>query len=81
MHIKFVSPLNSWNLFTGWFQALDITIKDCGIMGIPFVLRSGESWIKNNDSDFYISVEAEKKPRKVPKFCFIKYDIHMVITL
>ena len=49
------------------FQALEITIKDSGIMGIPFVLRSGESWIKNNDSDFYVSVEAEKKPKKVPK--------------
>lgn len=46
-------------------QSLEIVIKDLGIIGIPFVLRSGDTWIKNNGSDFYISLEAEKKkPRQ-----------------
>jgi hypothetical protein len=25
---------------------------------MPFVLRSGEKWIKNNDSDFYLDFSA-----------------------
>jgi hypothetical protein len=54
------------------FQALEVTIQDSGIIGIPFVLRSGESWIKNSGSDFYISVEAVKKPKKVYKSFFNK---------
>lgn len=46
------------------FQALEIRISDSGIIGIPFVLRLGDSWIKNSGSDFYISLKADKKVKK-----------------
>lgn len=53
--------------FTGdsSLQSLQMVIKDTGIIGIPFVLRSGDAWIKDNGSDFYISLMADKKSRKV----------------
>lgn len=37
-------------------QVVEIELDDGGYRGIPFVLRSGETWIKNNDSDFYLDL-------------------------
>lgn len=34
-------------------------------MGMPFVLRRGESWVNNKDSDFYVEFTEPKKPIKV----------------
>ncbi|CAN6164009.1 unnamed protein product [Urochloa humidicola] len=36
------------------YQVVEIELDDGGYKGMPFVLRSGESWIKNNGSDFYL---------------------------
>eukprot|EP00249_Psilotum_nudum_P023740 c28967_g1_i1 orf=621-4901(-) len=35
-------------------QSLEICISDSGFLGIPFVLRSGEQWLNNSGSNFYI---------------------------
>ncbi|CAL5038507.1 unnamed protein product [Urochloa decumbens] len=37
-----------------YYQVVEIELDDGGYKGMPFVLRSGESWIKNNGSDFYL---------------------------
>lgn len=36
------------------YQVVEIELDDGGYKGMPFVLRRGETWIKNNDSDFYL---------------------------
>lgn len=36
------------------YQVVEIELDDGGYNGMPFVLRSGETWIKNNGSDFYL---------------------------
>nr|TKW21402.1 hypothetical protein SEVIR_4G161000v2 [Setaria viridis]TKW21403.1 hypothetical protein SEVIR_4G161000v2 [Setaria viridis] len=36
------------------YQVVEIELDDGGYKGMPFVLRSGETWIKNNGSDFYL---------------------------
>ncbi|WVZ77602.1 hypothetical protein U9M48_025453 [Paspalum notatum var. saurae] len=38
------------------YQVVEIELDDGGYKGIPFVLRSGETWIKNNGSDFYLDL-------------------------
>ncbi|KAL3680910.1 hypothetical protein R1sor_023866 [Riccia sorocarpa] len=42
-------------------QSLEITIGDAGYIGMPFVLKCGGNWYKDNGSDFYISLQQEKK--------------------
>ncbi|XP_043724760.1 alpha-glucan water dikinase, chloroplastic-like isoform X2 [Telopea speciosissima] len=42
-------------------QSLDIEIDDENFSGMPFVLLSSGSWIKNNGSDFYIDFVGSKK--------------------
>jgi alpha-glucan,water dikinase len=39
-------------------QSLEINLGKSNFIGMPFVLRSGGRWIKNNGSDFYISLKA-----------------------
>ncbi|CAL4969622.1 unnamed protein product [Urochloa decumbens] len=36
------------------YQALEIELDQESYKGMPFVLRSNETWIKNNTSDFYL---------------------------
>ncbi|GJM84901.1 hypothetical protein PR202_ga00614 [Eleusine coracana subsp. coracana] len=36
------------------YQAMEIELDDDSYKGMPFVLRSNETWIKNNTSDFYL---------------------------
>lgn len=43
-------------------QSLDIVIEDDNFVGMPFVLLSGEKWIKNQGSDFYVDFGAASKP-------------------
>ncbi|KAI5078481.1 hypothetical protein GOP47_0006152 [Adiantum capillus-veneris] len=45
-------------------KSLNINVTESGIIGIPFVLRMRENWIKNSGSDFYISLEHEKRVKK-----------------
>nr|CAB3503384.1 unnamed protein product [Digitaria exilis] len=40
------------------YQVVEIELDDGGYKGMPFVLRSGETWIKNNGSDFYLDFSA-----------------------
>ncbi|XXG55807.1 hypothetical protein AAC387_Pa03g3394 [Persea americana] len=42
----------------GSFQFVDINLQQKEFMGIPFVLWSGGTWIKNNGSNFYISLKS-----------------------
>ncbi|XP_061355011.1 alpha-glucan water dikinase, chloroplastic [Gastrolobium bilobum] len=46
-------------------QSLDIEVDDDDTFkGIPFVILSGEKWIKNNGSNFYIEFGGKKKIQK-----------------
>ncbi|KAL6640194.1 hypothetical protein ACP70R_022043 [Stipagrostis hirtigluma subsp. patula] len=36
------------------YQALEIDLDEDSYKGMPFVLRSNETWIKNNAADFYL---------------------------
>ncbi|KAL6639875.1 hypothetical protein ACP70R_022470 [Stipagrostis hirtigluma subsp. patula] len=38
------------------YQVVEIELDDGGYKGMPFVLRSGETWIQNNGSDFYLDI-------------------------
>ncbi|KAL8519122.1 hypothetical protein ACS0TY_010167 [Phlomoides rotata] len=38
-------------------QSLELTIEDDSFVGMPFVLLSGENWIKNSGSDFYVELK------------------------
>ncbi|KAF7829333.1 alpha-glucan water dikinase, chloroplastic [Senna tora] len=42
-------------------QCLDIEVEDDTFKGMPFVLLSGEKWIKNNGSNFYIEFDGGRK--------------------
>ncbi|KAK9119771.1 hypothetical protein Scep_017864 [Stephania cephalantha] len=44
-------------------QSLEIEINEDSYVGIPFVLKSGENWIKNGGSDFYVDFSIEPKKR------------------
>lgn len=46
------------------FKSLSINVSDSGVTGLPFVLRMGDSWIKNSGTDFYVSLGVDKKPKK-----------------
>ncbi|KAM0856328.1 hypothetical protein ACQ4PT_049161 [Festuca glaucescens] len=41
------------------YQVVEIELDDDGYKGMPFVLRHGETWIKNNDSDFYLDFKTK----------------------
>lgn len=49
---------------TSKVQSLDIVIEDGNFVGMPFVLLSGEKWIKNQGSDFYVDFAASKPALK-----------------
>ncbi|KAG8075969.1 hypothetical protein GUJ93_ZPchr0006g42774 [Zizania palustris] len=40
-------------------QIIEIELDDGGYKGMPFVLRSGETWMKNNESDFYVDFSTQ----------------------
>ncbi|KAF7809324.1 alpha-glucan water dikinase, chloroplastic [Senna tora] len=42
-------------------QSLDIEVEDDTFKGMPFVLLSGQKWIKNNGSNFYIAFGSGRK--------------------
>ncbi|KAI8527034.1 hypothetical protein RHMOL_Rhmol12G0045200 [Rhododendron molle] len=42
-------------------QSLEIEIEDDSFVGMPFVLRSGGNWIKNQGSDFYVEFGVKSK--------------------
>lgn len=42
-------------------QFLDIEVEDDTYKGMPFVLLSGEKWINNNGSNFYVEFDGGKK--------------------
>lgn len=39
-------------------QAVEIEIDGGDYTGMPFVLHSGEKWMKNDGSDFYIAFDS-----------------------
>ncbi|KAM0827911.1 hypothetical protein ACQ4PT_067884 [Festuca glaucescens] len=41
------------------YQVVEIELDDDGYKGMPFVLRRGETWIKNSDSDFYLDFKTK----------------------
>ncbi|OVA15252.1 Pyruvate phosphate dikinase [Macleaya cordata] len=41
----------------GWFQFVDINLRQRDFMGIQFILWSGGSWIKNNGSNFFVDLK------------------------
>ncbi|KAK1425887.1 hypothetical protein QVD17_21249 [Tagetes erecta] len=45
-------------------QTFEIDIDEGIFTGMPFVLRHGENWLKDNDSDFYVEFTEPKKPIK-----------------
>ncbi|KAI7734917.1 hypothetical protein M8C21_025746 [Ambrosia artemisiifolia] len=45
-------------------QMFELNIEDGIFVGMPFVLRHGENWVKDNDSDFYVELTESKKPAK-----------------
>lgn len=48
------------------FQGIEIELEDNNFIGLPFVLRSGGNWYKDNGSDYYMPVRpADKKAVKV----------------
>ncbi|KAI3779441.1 hypothetical protein L2E82_09160 [Cichorium intybus] len=49
---------------TNKIQTLEIEIGEGSFVGMPFVLFSGNNWIKNNGSDFYIEFSGPKKAIK-----------------
>ncbi|CAN4124012.1 unnamed protein product [Withania somnifera] len=53
---------SSSDSLTSKVQTLDIVIEDDNFVGMPFVLLSGEKWIKNQGSDFYVDFGAASKP-------------------
>ncbi|KAG1358766.1 putative Alpha-glucan water dikinase 2 [Cocos nucifera] len=44
----------------GEWLFVDINLKGRNLMGVQFVLWSGGFWLKNNDSNFYISLKSVK---------------------
>ncbi|KAI3795961.1 hypothetical protein L1987_38622 [Smallanthus sonchifolius] len=45
-------------------QTFELDIEEGTFVGMPFVLRHGENWVKDNDSDFYVEFTEPKKPIK-----------------
>lgn len=46
-------------------QSLEIDVEGNQFVGMPFVLRSDERWMKNNGNDFYVEFKA--MPKKIQK--------------
>ncbi|KAL4347574.1 hypothetical protein GQ457_17G013530 [Hibiscus cannabinus] len=42
-------------------QCIELEIEDGNFKGLPFVLLSGDKWIKNNGSDFYVEFSQKFK--------------------
>ncbi|XAR65093.1 Alpha-glucan, water dikinase [Bertholletia excelsa] len=55
---EFVSSFSDQN---NKVQSLEIEIDDDSYIGMPFVLLSGQNWIKNNGSDFYVQFSVVSK--------------------
>jgi hypothetical protein len=51
-------------IFCGWHQYVEILVGDNNFIGMPFVLRSGGNWYKDNGSDYYVPFQLPQK-RKV----------------
>ncbi|KAI3744640.1 hypothetical protein L1987_57728 [Smallanthus sonchifolius] len=45
-------------------QAFELDIEEGTFVGMPFVLRHGENWVKDNDLDFYVEFTEPDKPIK-----------------
>ncbi|BBN15240.1 alpha-glucan, water dikinase [Marchantia polymorpha subsp. ruderalis] len=46
-------------------QSLEIVVGDAGYIGMPFVLKCGGNWYKDNGGDYYVSLKpVEKKKLK-----------------
>ncbi|GKF83554.1 hypothetical protein Tco_0245210, partial [Tanacetum coccineum] len=45
-------------------QTLELELEEGSFVGMPFVLRHGDNWIKNNDSDFYVEFNGPKEEIK-----------------
>ncbi|KAL2621231.1 hypothetical protein R1flu_001436 [Riccia fluitans] len=41
-------------------QSLEIEVGDAGYIGMPFVLKCGGNWYKDNGSDFYVTLQPAK---------------------
>lgn len=58
--------INSSTGLPGQVQSCEIEIQEDAYVGMPFVLFSGGSWIKNKGSDFYIDIgHGSKQVQKV----------------
>ena len=64
-------------------QVIVIELDDDGYKGMPFVLRRGERWIKNNDSDFYLDLKTKvtKKAKAVSIFVPLLLESFLCSTL
>nr|GEX14501.1 alpha-glucan water dikinase 1, chloroplastic-like isoform X2 [Tanacetum cinerariifolium] len=45
-------------------QTLELELEEGSFVGMPFVLRHGDNWFKNNDSDFYVEFNGPKEEIK-----------------
>ncbi|MFS8029200.1 putative alpha-glucan, water dikinase [Helianthus anomalus] len=45
-------------------QVFELYMEDSIFVGMPFVLRHGDNWVKDNDSDFYVEFTKPNKPIK-----------------
>ncbi|KAJ0491057.1 putative alpha-glucan, water dikinase [Helianthus annuus] len=45
-------------------QVFELYMEDSIFVGMPFVLRHGDNWVKDNDSDFYVEFTEPNKPIK-----------------
>jgi hypothetical protein len=50
-------------IFCGWHQYVEILVGDNNFIGMPFVLRSGGNWYKNNGSDYYVPFQFPQKKK------------------
>jgi hypothetical protein len=65
-------------------QVVEIELDDDGYKGMPFVLRRGETWIKNNDSDFYLDFKTKvtKKAKAIVRiFVALLLELFLCSTL
>ncbi|KAM0898306.1 hypothetical protein ACQ4PT_022016 [Festuca glaucescens] len=54
LEIACESPFSDAELNGLHYQVLEIELDDDSYKGMPFVLRSNQTWIKNSTSDFYL---------------------------
>lgn len=61
---------------------MEIEIEDDSIVGMPFVLRSGGNWIKNQGSDFYVEFGVKSKQiQKVLSLNFLEKEFCNMLFL